>query len=658
MGLSLKLLGEFAVRDETGKALSLPTRKTRALLAYLAINADKPQQRERLMTLLWSDRGEQQARHSLNQALMSIRRLGNAAGVPILDGDGERVTLLGDALEIDVADFRDQLSVNPTGAAALYDGPFLDGLTIPDPAFEEWQTATRSELHDGACDALSRAADQAMKDGDAAGGIDALRRLVALDPLHEDAHRRLMKLLHDNGDRAGALRQYQSCADLLKKELQIEPDALTRALYEEIRSDTSPLTAAVPLGPVAEHTRAASPLPLPDKPSIAVLPFDNLGSGPAQNFFGDGIAEDVITELSRFHSLFVIARGSSFSFKGRSLDTREIARELGVRYILEGSVRAHGPRIRINAQLIDADSGHHVWSERYDRETEDIFALQDEITGSIVSIIEPAIGGRERERARVGGRDRLDAWAMYQRGMTHYYRTTREDFEEALSLFSKAVSIDPNFASAHAMRADTMFRQCLHFMPEKKDELVAAGLAAAETAVRLDPLDANCHFALGRIRVLRSEFDTAIVAIDRALELNPNFAMAHFGRGWALLRNKPEEALECFDKARRLSPNDPFYAGFMILRAATLFSLERYEEAVETARIATQSANPRSRSSLFLAASLKQLGRDEEAHAVIRDALRQFPEFRISFIEQTLGYFSPDVAQKYIELLRAAGMPE
>ena len=236
MGLSLKTLGEFVIRDETGKALSLPTRKTRALLAYLAANADKPQQRDRLMALLWGDRGEQQARHSLNQALLSIRRLGNEADVTLLKGDGERVRLLGDAVALDLADFHDQLANNPQGAAELYEGPFLDGLVVPDPAFQQWLTTNRSELHGQACDALSRAADQAIEGGDTAGGQDFLRRLLALDPLREDAHRRMMKLLDENGDRAGALRQYNICADLFKKELQTEPDTKTKILFETIEN--------------------------------------------------------------------------------------------------------------------------------------------------------------------------------------------------------------------------------------------------------------------------------------------------------------------------------------------------------------------------------------------------------------------------------------
>jgi TolB-like protein len=355
MALSLKLLGEFAVRDGTGAVLSLPTRKTRALLGYLAVNADRPQSRERLMALLWSDRGDRQARQSLNQALLSIRKLSDGDGA-LLDSDGERVTLRGDAVESDVQNLRSLVADDPAEAAALYEGPFLDGLSVPDPSFEDWLLATRSELHALACDALENAANSTE---DTKKAIDCARRLVALDPLREDVHQRLMQLLHQSGDRAGALRQYQACVEILKRELQIEPDAAMRALFEEIRRDagSESNTDASPATPQA--------LPLPDIPSIAVLAFDNMSDDPGQAYFADGIAGDVITALSRFHSLFVIARNSSFSYKGTSPDIRTVARELGVRYVVEGSVRKAGDRVRITAQLIDAASGNHLWADRF-----------------------------------------------------------------------------------------------------------------------------------------------------------------------------------------------------------------------------------------------------------------------------------------------------
>jgi len=627
MGLSLKLLGEFEVRDESGEPLALPTRKTRALLAYLAVNADKPQQRERLMTLLWSDRGEQQARHSLNQALMSIRRLGNAAGAPLLDGDGERVTLVGDAIAIDVADFHERLANDPEGAAALYEGPFLDGLTIPDPAFEEWQTATRSELNNSACDALSRAADQAIKDGDLAGGIDTLRRLVALDPLHEEAHRRLMKSLHDNGNRAGALRQYQSCAEILSKDLAIEPDSLTTALFEKIKTNI-PLPSSG--GLEFERNAPSTDLfpPLPDKPSIAVLPFENKSSDVEQEFLADGITEDVITGLSKFRSLFVIARSSCFSFKGKRADVRQVAKELGVRYVLEGTIRGLGRRIRVSGQLIDASSGTHIWANRFDGPLEDLFELQDHVTEAIIRAIEPEIGKAELDRASRRQPDSLDAWGEYQRALTAYYATREEKLLEAIEFLDRVNVLDPRFAPGFAMAADTRSRLVIHYQSDVAGELLIEARQKAARALELDAQDPVSLWADGRVKTMLHQYDQAIPQLEQSIALNPNYAMAYHALGFALvLSGEPTRAIEQQNMAIRLSPHDLFMSGFCTVKSECHLQLGQYEEALASAQKAIRSPNPRYWAYGSLAAALAGIGRLEEARSAAAELMRLKPDF-------------------------------
>jgi DNA-binding SARP family transcriptional activator/pimeloyl-ACP methyl ester carboxylesterase len=239
MSLSVKLLGEFELQSGTGVRLTLPTRKTRALFAYLLANADTPQPRERLMDLLWSERGEQQARHSLNQALLAIRKLAAANDPPVLDSDSQHVTLRNDSVSTDLARFRELVVGDPAQAITFYSGPFLEGLTVPGPVFEEWLRATRAELLGTACNALHRAAEIAEGLGDTGEAIAFIRKLLGLDPLREDAHRRLIRMLYESGDRASALRQYVVCADTLKNELQVEPDADTQTLVKEIRSARS-----------------------------------------------------------------------------------------------------------------------------------------------------------------------------------------------------------------------------------------------------------------------------------------------------------------------------------------------------------------------------------------------------------------------------------
>lgn len=658
MGLSLKLLGEFAVRDQTGKALSLPTRKTRALLAYLAANAGRPQLRDRLMALLWSDRGEQQARHSLNQALTSIRRLGNAAGVTLLHGDGERVTLLADMLAIDLANFRDKLADDPAGAAVLYEGPFLDGTTIPDPAFEDWLTAIRSELHNNACDALSRAADQATKIADTANGIDLLRRLVALDPLREEAHRRLMKSLYDNGDRAGALSQYQTCADILKKELQVEPDTVTKALFEAIRSNASSAIEQKPATRAQGSGLEDSPLSLPDKPSIAVLPFTNLSADPDQEFFADGITEDIITALSRFRSLFVIARNSTFSYKGKSPDVREIVRDLGVRYVLEGSVRKSDKRIRIAGQLIDAENGSHLWAERFDRNVDDIFLLQDEVTEAIVAAIAPEIDDAERERAQRKPPGSLDAWDIYQRGLTAYHTSTEEAFRLAIEHFDRASEIDQNFAPALAMAASARWRYVLLFEPANRNQYLTEAREKAYKAMTLDSRDSTCLWCVGRVQSMLGDYDAAILKIEEAIALNPNDAMARFNLGAVLCTvGRTREAINHIDDAMRLSPRDKWLVAMLTRRAFCLFDLKCYEEALEWARRASLSPHPRPITFAVLTAVLAKLGRRAEAQAALDELLACAPGMSCrKFRRNPSG--APEAMEQLADALRAVGLPE
>lgn len=659
---SLKVLGQFAICDGDGAELSLSLRKARALLGYLAANADRPQQREHLMALLWSDRTRAQARHSLNQVLFAIRKVAGNWGSAFFDCDDEKVTLRSDAIECDIVQFYALLNDYPLEAAELYRAPLLDGLAIADSTFEEWLTQTRSAIQEQACEALERGADAARREGDTKTAIAAARRLVSLDPLREEGHRRLMQLLHTKGDRTGALRQYLFCVDILRRELQIEPDVATASLFHKIRNDKTPPASLETLSIVSEARHFDVPVSPPDIPSIAILPFDNLGGDPAQSFLSDGIAEDIITELSRFRSLFVIARGSSFSFKGRSIDTREIASRLNVRYILEGSLRAHGSRMRVTAQLIDAESGHHIWSERYDRETENIFAVQDDITRNIVGIIEPVIAIRERERVRLRGSKQLDAWAQYQSGLAHYYMHERTELDRAIACFSDAISADPNFAAAYAMRANAQIRKWIYFKPQEREELLAAAREAAETAIRLDSQDARGPLTLGRVQTLLGNSSAALALVDRALELNPNLAMAHYAKGFVLVNCEPseerlEESIRAFDQAVRLSPNDPYLAGFMMVRARALLQLKRYREAADCAQIACQSPSPRPWAFAFLTIALRQLGNEQGSQTALDDLLRRFPDFTVQFARRMEHW--PVACRDYFEeLLKAAGVPE
>jgi TolB-like protein/class 3 adenylate cyclase/Tfp pilus assembly protein PilF len=399
-------------------------------------------------------------------------------------------------------------------------------------------------------------------------------------------------------------------------------------------------------------------LALPDKPSIAVLPLDNLSGDPDQEYFADGMTEDIITGLSRFRSLFVIARNSSFAYKGKSPDVREVACDLGVRYVLEGSVRRGGERIRITAQLVDAETGNHLWAENYDRKIEDIFAVQDEVTEAIVAAIAPEIGDLERTRAQRKAPGNLDAWDLYQRGLATYYSSTDEGLRLAIEQFDRVNEVDPTFAPAFAMAANARARYALHFIPENRSELLNQAREKAHKGITLDPRDPTCLWTDGRVHSMLGYHDVGISKVEEAVALNPNDAMSHHFLGWTMcFAGRSEEAIPHFDRAMRLSPRDIFLTGMMTYRAVALFHLERYEEALDWAQRASLSPDPRSMTFALLTAVLVKLGRQEEARVALKDLLTHAPGMSCAkYRENPFG--APEMMERFVDALRAAGLPE
>ena len=659
MGLSLKLLGEFEVRDEAGEALALPTRKTRALLAYLAVNADKPQQRERLMTLLWSDRGEQQARHSLNQALMSIRRLGNAAGVPLLDGDGERVTLRSDAINIDLVRFRAQLDQEPADAVALCDGPFLDGLSVPDPAFENWLAATRGELHVQACEALDRATDAAAGSDETDRAIDFARRLVALDPLREHAHRRLMLLLHNIGDRAGALRQYQACADILKKELQIEPDTATKTLFEEIRRETAVPTKTEPPGAAADTVPTGSHLPLPDKPSIVVLPFSNISGDPEQEYFSDGITEDITTELSRFSELFVIARNTAFTYKGQPLNITDVAGELGVHFVLEGSVRKAGNRVRINAQLIDGQNGNHLWAERYDGSIEEVFELQDEVTRQVVGATVPHINEAELSRIRRGDR-------IFDRDHDLAWRAL-DDFENGVRLAQPALMEDAKAKAYQAIEHNercflayyvicmACWRELRLQWSDDPAETLSELKRTAETYLSLAPQSHRAHLCNGLAKTNAGSTVAGVQDLRHSVELNPNDGMVQGLLAICEVQlGNLKECKEIAEKAIRINPKGRWAgAGYLALTQAAFVEDDKQFRDYADRAIKAQPNSPNRRALMIAYAA--EIGDQTLLQMHLQHLNTIAPQFIPRLLSGEVDLFKiPQQREKFLSALRKA----
>jgi adenylate cyclase len=403
-------------------------------------------------------------------------------------------------------------------------------------------------------------------------------------------------------------------------------------------------------------------LPLPDKPSIAVLPFENMSGDPEQEYFADGMVEDITTALSHFKALFVIARNSSFTYKGRAVDVKQVGRELGVRYVLEGSVRKAADRVRITGQLVDAATGAHLWADRFDGGLGDIFDLQDKVTESVVGAIAPAVERAEIERTKRRPTESLDAYALYLRGVARYYQYGSQQANgEALRLFNGAIELDPDFAAAYGRAASCyLFAKTMGWISVTPNE-IAEVKRLAQRAVELGKDDAIALAASGySLAFVDLDLGVAAGLIDRALVLNSNLAEAWSNGGW--VKNwlgDPESAIERFARAMRLSPLDPRATEMRVGTAHAHFFLGHYDEAASWAAMASQD-NPDFQPGLrIVAAGNAMAGRTEQAQKAVARLRQLNPALRVSTLKNVLGpYRRAEDLSRYEKGLRQAGLPE
>jgi adenylate cyclase len=407
----------------------------------------------------------------------------------------------------------------------------------------------------------------------------------------------------------------------------------------------------------ASASVAALP-PLPEKPSIAVLPFTNMSGDPDQEYFADGLVEDIITGLSRVNSFFVIARNSSFTYKGRAVDLRQVGRELGVRYVLEGSIRRAGSRVRISGQLVDAISGHHVWTDRFEGDVSDIFDLQDKVTESVVGAVEPSIRLEEIKQARMKPTDYIGAYDLYLRALPRFYSMTREGFADVRRLTNEALSIDPGFTLAKALGAyirSLSVSQCWH---EPDDSRVAVRMAREVLAdARDDPT--SLRFAAQVIAYSAKDYETALDTIERSLLLNPNSAQGYTGSGWVNAHSgRPLLAIEHFHRAMRLSPVDPEKGIALSGIGMSYLMLERYEEALAWGERALREMPNYGSSHRVVIMALVKLNRPDEAQAAARRLMEGFPTYTLGLQRQINPWRDKGFAERYVEALGIAGVPE
>jgi adenylate cyclase len=399
-------------------------------------------------------------------------------------------------------------------------------------------------------------------------------------------------------------------------------------------------------------------LHVPDKPSIAVLPFTNMSGDPEQEYFSDGISEDIITALSRSPWLFVISRNSSFAYRGKAVDVKQVSRELGVRYILEGSVRKVGDRVRVTSQLVDGTLGSHVWAEKYDGELQDIFDLQDEITKQVVASTHTQIQLDMGEKVKRLERPDVGTWDLIARGWKLFYELTEESLAAAETLFRRAVASDPTSCEAHQLLASVLIHQAQMGYVSGWDATISKAYELAKRAVALDGRNEYAHWILGFIELWRRNHDMAIAELNRAVELNPNCSLAYGSLGTVLsYSGEPDESIKNNEIAVRSNPRDiSIFFRFSGIAMAH-FVAGCYSEAAQWARKTVQRKPTWRVGHAVLAASLGQLNRLEEAKEAVDNYLQMFPDARISGMRH-LPFKNPDDAHRFEEGLRNAGLPE
>jgi TolB-like protein/DNA-binding winged helix-turn-helix (wHTH) protein/cytochrome c-type biogenesis protein CcmH/NrfG len=404
----------------------------------------------------------------------------------------------------------------------------------------------------------------------------------------------------------------------------------------------------------------AEPLPLPDKPSIAVLPFQNMSRDPDQEYFADGLTEDIITGLSRQRWFFVIARNSSFTYKGQAVDVRDVAAQLGVRYVLEGSVRRAANRVRVTGQLIDAVNGNHLWAEKYDRELADIFALQDDITTRVIGSVGPQILVAEAARVRKKPPQSIDAWDLVMQAVPHMWRMSVEEHGSAQDLLQQAIALDSNYAHAHGLLGWTYISMFNLDTRKPIGQFTNQALAAGARAVMLDDDEPWGHLVLGLGHARRRRPELAFEHLSKSVELNPSFALGHAGLGYALAcGGQPERGLQSLEQAHRLSPRDPFLAIYApVVRYMALFALGRYEETIAVCR-STAALHPNHAGAWrLMTVSLGLLGRIDEAREALAQTLTMQPDLSSAHVANDTVFADPADRARFLEGLQRAGLKD
>ena len=644
------------MRVDVGDAeVKVKSLKARALLAYLATRLGEAVPRGVLAELLWGSRSETQARASLRQTLATLRRAIGPRGQAAIVATPEAVALDPDSVWIDVRAVESAAESQGSDLpdlATCYRGEFLEGLSLDEISFDRWLIAEREKARRLACkvfEALMQIAESERRLEDA---ITHGTKLLALDPLQEHVHRSLMRLYAAQGRHDAALALYEKCRQELAEQLGVTPEEATVSLVQSLRRErrTSQAGPGAASKPIAPEEQATSPV-LPRRPSIAVLPFHSIQQDEEGGYFGEGVAEDIIIELSRNKDFFVVARHSSFRYRAEPSDLVAVGRELGVRYLLLGSVRRLETRIRLSVHLVNAESGMEIWAERYDRDLEDIFDVQTEVARTVTATISGRIAFFDHEARWTTRPEHLDAYDYLLRGMQCLQLYTPECYATARQHFEKAAKIDPNYARPYGYLCVVGVYEWFWTMAEGGLRDV---LAVGEKAIAMDPHESRSHMALGVAHLFSRDHERAIYHFDQSLALNANDDLAITEHGRLLMYlDQPEAGLMRVREAMRLNPFHPNW--YWNIYGRCLHTAGRYHEAIEAFR---KIDTPQFWILAYLAACHAMIGEEEKASQYLRQCRDAKPDFTLDTFGRILPYSKPETRERFLDTLRRAGLPD
>jgi adenylate cyclase len=565
----INTLGDLSLQDSSARPVKLRTRKGLLLLAFLAADPKRSWSREHLAAIFWGDRMDQQARNSLRGALSDIRSVVGDAAVLV---DGGSLTVNPAVVASDTGHLRQLDQSGGDGGTedfrSFYGGEFLQEFDGPEEAMD-WVMSIRAECRDLAANILKRQIQAQNGRGDIETAIRSARDLLSLDPYSEDCHRTLMRLYASNGERSKAIAQFQNCRQMMQHELGVEPAPETKALADEIAlRDSVAITGMHKLIEDAGHVVPQPPVQTDangpgNAPSIAVMPFVNMSGDAEQDYFADGIAEDIVTDLSHVPNLSVAAISSTAALKGLANRPDQVARDLSVRYVLEGSVRKYEQNIRITTRLIDGRTNLQIWAARYDRELVRIFDLQSEISSSVVAALELHFSPAAASRAGARGTRNVEAHEYYLRGRAFLKEMTLQSVQLSKHSFERAIEIDPDYGPALAGLADSIAMLGFHY--DADDALLQEAMSYCAKALALDPDLAEAHCALGRLLSLLRRFEEAEAEFQKALTQRPNLVEAHLYRALMYITSGAyADAYPSMQRAYELDDQD-LHTGMMFL---------------------------------------------------------------------------------------------